>query len=124
MSKSRLAATILITNIYWYEVCKLRNSKKARVCQVGGASAAECDTINLGCLLQRFPDIKEPVYNCPRSKETVSHLAARSEKILDLSGLFIDSFSSNHKSCAVGPRLALLAKMVLERVKGLDLGSL
>ena len=113
----------LILNLYWKEFQKLRDSKKARVCKVGGANVAKCDAINLGCLLQQFPDLEDPLRTPPSGDETVNSIVAESEVMLDVCGALVYKFG-DHRSCAVGLRLAAGAKSVLESVHGLELGSL
>lgn len=101
----------------------MRESKKARVCEVGGANVARCDALNLGCLLQQFPNLDDPRRTAPSGDETVNSIVAESEVIMDACGVFLYKFG-DHRSCAVGPRLATRAKSVLESVHGLELGSL
>ena len=113
----------LVLDIYWQEYKKLRDSKKAHVCKVGGHNAAKCDAINLGCLLQQFPNLDDPRRTPPSCDETVNSLVAASEEILDVCGALIFRFG-NHISCGVGPRVAAGAKSVLESVHGLELKSL
>ena len=110
-------------DLYWQEFGKLRDSRKARVCKVGGANVAKCDALNLGCLLQQFPNLDDPRRTAPSGDETVNSIAAESEVILDVCGALVFKFG-DHRSCAVGTRLAAQAKDVLESVHGLGFGSL
>lgn len=113
----------LVLDLYWQEFSKLRDSKKARICKVGGANVAKCDALNLGCLLQQFPNLDDPRHTAPSGDETVNGIVAESEVILDVCGGLHFKFG-DHRSCAVGTRLAAGAKGVLESVHGLELGSL
>ena len=76
--------------------------------------------MNLGCLLQEFPDLDDPRRTPPSRDETVNSLVAGSEQILEVRY----SRSNDHGSCAVSVRLAAEAKNLLESVHGLELGSL
>ena len=113
----------LVLDLYWQEFTKLRDSRKASVCKVGGANIAKCDALNLGCLLQRFPNLDDPRRTAPSGDETVISIAAESELILDVCGALVFKFG-DHRSCAVGMRLAARVKDVLGSVHGLELGSL
>ena len=101
----------------------MRDSKNARLCKVGGANIAKCDAVNLGCLLQQFPNLDDPIRTPPSRDETVNSIVAASEEILDVCGALVFKFG-DHRSCAVGPRVAAGAKRVLESVHGLELKSL
>ena len=114
---------LLVQDIYWQQSIKLRDSKKAPVCEVGGANSGKCDAINLGCLLQQFPNLDDPLRTPPSRDETVNSIVAGSEEILDVCGALVFKFG-DHRSCAVGPRMAAGAKGVLESVHGLELNSL
>lgn len=114
---------LLILDLYWQEFCKLRDSKQAHVCKVSSVNVARCDAANLGCLLQQFPNLDEPLRTPLSSDETVNSLVAGSEEILDVCGALYFKFG-DHRSCAVGLRLLAGAKKVLESVDGLELGSL
>ena len=113
----------LVLDLYWQEFKKLRDSKKARICKVGGTNVAKCDAVNLGCLLQQFPNLDDPLRTPPSRDETVNSIVAASEEILDVCGALVFKFG-DHRSCAVGPRVAAGAKRVLESVHGLELKSL
>ena len=113
----------LVLDIYWQEYKKLRDSKKAHVCKNGAVNIAKCDAVNLGCLLQQFPNLDDPRRTPPSRDETVNSLVAASEEILDVCGALVFKFG-DHRSCAVGPRVATGAKSVLESVHGLELKSL
>ena len=68
----------LVLNLYWQEFCRLRDSKKASVCKVGGVNVAKCDALNLGCLLQQFPNLDDPRRTGPSGDETVNSIVAES----------------------------------------------
>ena len=110
----------LVLDLYWQEFCKLRDSKKKRFCRVSKAKVSNCDAVNLGCLLQQFPDLDDPRRTPPSRDETVNSLVARSEQILEV----LISKSGDHGFCAVGPRLAAASYDLLGSVQGLELGSL
>ena len=113
----------LVLDLYWQEFCRLRDSKKAGVCKVGGVNVAKCDALNLGCLLQQFPNLDDPRRTGPSGDETVNSIVAESEVILNVCGAILFKFG-DHRPCAVGLRLAAGAKNLLESVHGLELGSL
>ena len=113
----------LIQNLCWHEFRKLRDSKKAPVCKVSNGNNTKCDAANLGCLLQQFLNLDDPDRTPPSCDETVNSVVARSEEISDICGARHFNLG-DHRSCAVGLRVAAGAKGVLESVHGLELGSL
>ena len=121
--KARSEAMFLVLDTYWQECAKLRNSKQTRLCKIGGANIAKCDAVNLGCLLQQFPNLDDPRRIPPSCDETVNGIVGGSEEILDVCGAFVFKFG-DHRSCAVGPRMVIRAKEVLESIHGLELKSL
>ena len=112
----------LILDLYWQESVKLRDSKKARVCRIVGPNIAKCDALNLGCLLQQFPNLDDPRRTPPSGDETVNSIVAGLEEILDVYGPLLVNFG-NHRSCVVGSRMVAGAMRVVESVHGLELKS-
>ena len=112
----------LVLDLYWQESVKLRDSKKVRVCKIGGPYVAKCDAVNLGCLLHQFSKLDDPRRTPPSGDETVNTIVAGSEEILDICGALHFKFG-DHRPCAVGSRMVAGAKRVLESVHGLELKS-
>lgn len=113
----------VVIDLYWQELCKLRASNTARVCKVGGANVAKCDAINLGCLYQQLPDLQDPRQSTGACRKTVISMVEAAAGILEVSGALIFKFG-DHRSCAVGSRLAAEAKKLLDAVQGLDWGDM
>lgn len=112
----------VVIDLYWQEFCRLRASNTTRACKVGGQNVAKCDAINLGCLYQQLPELQDPRQTVGACRKTVSSMIEASAGILELSGSLIFKFG-DHRSCAVGSRLAAEAKKLLDAVQGLDLSE-
>ncbi len=66
MKASRARTVFNLTDICWQLYKKLRYSntdnrvcRTANVCGLSDADRAQCDTWNLGCLVQYFPDLRD-----------------------------------------------------------------
>lgn len=123
ITKSRAEATFLVLDLYWQELCRLRMSNTARVCKVGGTNVAKCDAINLGCLYQQFPDLQDPRQKEHAYRKTVNSMIEAAGGILEVCGALVFKFG-DHRSCAVGTRVAAEARKVLDAVQGLELGDM
>ena len=110
----------VVLDLYWQEFCRLRASNTARVCKIGGVNVAKCDAINLGCLYQQLPELQDPRQATGACHKPVKNMIEAPAGILELSGALIFKFG-DHRSCAVGSRLAAEARKLLDAVQGLDL---
>ena len=101
----------------------MRSSNKKRVCSRWQAQA--CDAVNLGCLSQQFPELRDPRDDTEPCSETLMSVIEATEKIYDFAHA-IDhrdgSCGKDHWSCSVGTRLAIGARKILGGVHGLELG--
>lgn len=121
IAKSRAEVIFLIRDLYWQERTKLLASGKTPVCQVGGAHEANCDAINLGLLLQKIPDISDPRDTKP-CRMSVLEVMELPKNMRDLCKALIFKMG-DHKSCAVGAKLAAEADNLLGAVQGLELST-
>ena len=98
-------------------------SNTTRVCKVGGSNVAKCDALNLGCLYQQLPDLQDPRRDTGACRKTVKSMIEAPAGILEMTGALIWKYG-DHRSCAVGARLATEAKKLLDAVQGLDLNDM
>lgn len=86
-------------------------------------NVAKCDALNLGCLYQHLPDLQDPRQNTGTCRKTVKSMIEAPTGILEMSGALIWRLG-DHRSCAVGSRLATEATKLLDAVQGLDLSDM
>ena len=120
ITKARAEAMFLVQDLYWQEFCKLRLSNTTPVCKVGGANGTKCDAINLGCLLQKFPDLEDPRTTKTQMHCSVNNLIFASLSITEVCSALIRRYGE-HQPCAVGARLYSQSSALLTSIVGLDL---
>ena len=100
-----------------HSYCRYRGS-------VSESEADTCETINLGCLSRRFPDLEDLVQNEPVG-QTISGVlcAIRDIKRLQQMRGLEQRFVASHTKCDIAQLLTATAEIYVAAVKGLDLES-
>ena len=127
IAKARTATLSPLLQFCCSKFRTLRDGRRYCLYRVSGIESSEadtCETINLGCLSRKFPDLEDLVQNEPVG-QTISGVlcAIRDIKHLRQMRGLEQRFVASHTKCDIAQLLTATAEKYVAAVKGLDLES-
>ena len=126
IAKARIATLSPLLQFCYSKFRTLRDGHRYCLYRGSGveSEADTCETINLGCLSRKFPDLEDLVQNEPVG-QTISGVlcAIRDIKHLRQMRGLEQRFVASHTKCDIAQLLTATAEKYVAAVKGLDLES-